>query len=355
MAKRTVLFLILATVVAAAGAQLLAQAPSFRVIEPGFPLWAYGYKELPKAPQDWSNRCPGVTPRDCDRPGGMPADTTGERLTIPGTGKSFTVAEITSPYRPADWYPEDHPPMPPIVANGKEATRFRACSICHYPNGQGLMQNGPVAGLTVDYFLRQLTEMANGKRKSADVNKANAWEMAAMARNLTPEEARQAAEYFASLPYKPWIRVVESATVPQFTATINNLFLDAPGDATEPLGRRIVEMPEDTYQANMLRNPRVGLVAYVPPGSLKAGEALVMTGGNGKTQACGTCHGPDMRGTAIAPPLAGRHPGYMARQLYDFQVGARNGDMAGLMKPSVEKLTEDDLIAMTAYLASLTP
>jgi cytochrome c553 len=105
----------------------------------------------------------------------------------------------------------------------------------------------------------------------------------------------------------------------------------------------------------MLRNPRVGLVAYVPPGSIKAGETLVMTGGNGKTQACGTCHGPDMRGTAIAPPLAGRHPGYMARQLYDFQVGARNGDMAAVMKPSVEKLTEDDLIAMTAYLASLAP
>ena len=353
MMKR-VLILGLAAV-AMAGASVVAQAPRFRVLEPGFPLWAYGYKQVPKDPQDWSGRCPGNTPRDCDRPGGMPTDQTGEKLTIPGTNKFFTVAEITSPYRPADWYPEDHPPMPPIVANGKEATRFRACAICHYPNGLGLMQNGPVAGLRPDYFIRQLTEMANGKRKSADINKANAWEMAAMARNLTPDEAQQAADYFASLPYKQWIRVIESPTVPVFTATINGLFLDAPGDETEPIGRRIVEMPEDSYQANMLRNPRVGLRAYVPPGSLKAGETLVMTGGNGKTQACGTCHGPDMRGTAIAPPLAGRHPGYMARQLYDFQVGARNGDMAVMMKPSVEKLTEDDLIAITAYLASLKP
>lgn len=340
----------------AVGAHLAAQtAPQFRVLMPGFPLWAYGYKEVPKAPQDWSGRCPGNMPRDCDRPGGMPADTTGQKLTLPGSDRTFSVAEITSPYAPADWFPNDHPPMPPIVANGKEATRFRACAICHYPNGQGLMQNGPVAGLPVDYFLRQLTEMANGKRKSADINKANAWEMAAMARNLTPEEARQAAEYFASMPFKPWIRVVESPTVPRFTATINGLFLKAEGNETEPIGRRIVEMPEDTYQANMLRNPRVGMVAYVPPGSLKAGETLVMTGGNGRTQACGVCHGPDMRGTPIAPPLAGRHPGYMARQLYDFQVGARNGDMAGMMKLAVEKLTEDDLIAITGYLASLTP
>jgi cytochrome c553 len=354
MNKRVSVLVILLVGLASASV-LLAQTPRFLALEPGFPLWAYGYKTVPPAPQDWSNRCPGSTPRDCDRPGGMPSDTTGEKLTIPGTGKYFSVAEITSPYKPADWYPEDHPPMPDIVAYGKESQRFRACAICHYPNGQGLMQNGPVAGLRVDYFLRQLTEMANGKRKSADINKANAWEMAAMARNLTPQEAQQAAEYFASLTFKPWIRVVESETVPRFTATINGLFLKAEGSETEPIGRRIVEMPEDSYQANMLRNPRVGMVAYVPPGSIKAGQSLVMTGGDGKTQACGTCHGPDMRGTAIAPPLAGRHPGYMARQLYDFQVGARNGDMAKAMKPAVEKLSEDDLIAISAYVASLRP
>jgi cytochrome c553 len=355
MTARSGLFLIFAAGLAVASAHAAAQAPQFRLLMPGFPLWAYGYMAPPGVPQDWSNRCPGNTPRDCDRPGGMPTDTSGNRLTIPGTGKSFTVAEITSPYRPADWYPEDHPAMPDIVAHGKEATRFRACAICHYPNGQGLMQNGPVAGLSVEYFLRQLDDFATGKRKSADVNKANAFEMAAMARNLTPAEARASAEYFASMPFKPWIRVVESATVPRFTATVNGLFLKADGSDTEPIGRRLVEMPEDTYQANMLRNPRVGMVAYAPPGSIAAGETLVKTGGNGKTQACGICHGPEMRGTAIAPPLAGRHPGYMARQLYDFQQGARNGDMAALMMPAVENLTEDDLIAITAYLASLKP
>jgi cytochrome c553 len=217
------------------------------------------------------------------------------------------------------------------------------------------MQNGPVAGLPVDYFLRQIEEFANGRRKSADINKANAFEMAAMARNLTPAEARAAAEYFGSMPFKPWVRVIESETVPQFTATVNGLFLKAEGTATEPLGRRIVEMPEDSYQTNMLRNPRSGLVAYAPVGSVKAGELLATTGGDGRTQACGTCHGADMRGTAVAPPLAGRQPGYMARQLYDFQKGTRNGAMASLMKPSVEKLTSDDLINLSAYLASLKP
>ena len=355
MNKRVVVFSVLLAGLGIGTGHLLAQAPRFFVLEPGFPLWAYGYKSLPTMPEDWSGRCPGNTPRDCDRPGGMPPDTTGQKLSLAGSKFTFTVAEITSPHSPADWFPEDHPPMPDIVAHGKQATRFRACAICHYPNGLGLMQNAPVAGLPVDYFLRQLTEFANGKRKSADINKANAWEMAAMARNLTPEEARASAEYFASIPFRKWNRVVESDTVPTFTATINGLFLKAEGTQTEPIGRRLVEMPEDTYQSNMLRNPRSGMVVYVPVGSLKAGENLVKTGGGGRTQACGTCHGPDLKGTAIAPPIAGRQPGYMARQMYDMQQGTRNGDMAKVMKPAVEKLTEDDLIAISAYVASLEP
>ena len=244
--------------------------------------------------------------------------------------------------------------MPDIVAHGKQETRFRACAICHYPNGLGLMQNGPVAGLPVDYFLRQIADFASGRRKSADLNKANAFEMAAMARNLTPEEARTSAEYFASMPFKPWVRVVESESVPTFTATVNGLFLKAESSETEPLGRRLVEMPENSYESNMLRNPRSGMVAYAPVGSLKAGEALVKTGG-GRTQPCGACHGADLRGTAIAPPLAGRQPGYLARQMYDMQQGTRNGDMATLMKGAVEKLTDEDLIAISAYVASLQP
>jgi cytochrome c553 len=355
MKARTGFSLILRVALVAIGAHLLAQTPRFLVQVPGFPLWAYGYKTPPAAPQDWSTRCPGNRPRDCDRPGGMPTDSSNTPMRLAGSDRTFTVTEITSPYNPADWFPNDHPPMPDIVAHGKENTGFRACAICHYPNGLGLMQNAPVAGLPVDYFLRQIADFASGRRTSADLNKANAFEMAAMARNLTPEEARAAAEYFASMTFKPWVRVIESDTVPSFTATINGLFLKAEGNESEPLGRRLVEMPENSYESNMLRNPRSGMVAYAPVGSLKTGEMLVKTGGEGRTQACGTCHGPDLRGTALAPPLAGRHPGYLARQMYDFQQGTRNGDMAKLMTGTVEKLTEDELMAISAYVASLQP
>lgn len=288
----------------------------------------------------------GANPQDCDR-GTLPQDPTNTPRRVPGSDRTFTLAEINARYAPADWFPGDHPAMPDIVAKGKAAIGLRACAMCHLPNGQGLMQNAPVAGLPVDYFLRQIADFSSGRRRSADLNKANAFEMAAIARNLTPAEARAAAEYFASIPFKPWVRVVESTTTPKYTASINGLFLKAPGAETEPLGRRLIEMPEDSEQTNLLRNPRSGFVVYAPPGSIATGESLA--------KGCAVCHGADLRGTALGPPIAGRQASYLARQMFDFQKGARDGEMAKLMKPAVEKLDEDDIIAIVAYVASRRP
>jgi len=349
---------------ALAGAELRAQSAAFRQLaetdtflaltDLEFPLWAYGYREPPANAEDWSDRCEGTRPRDCDRPGGMPRDTTGELLSVPGSDRQFPVEIITHPYTPADWFPNDHPPMPQIVAHGKEDSGFRACAICHYPNGHGLMQNGPLAGLSVDYFLQQLDDFANDRRLTADLNKANGFEMAAMARNMTDEEQRQAAEYYASIPFQKWVRVIESDTVPVFTATRNGLFLESEDGETEPLGMRVVEMPEDTYQSNMLRNPRSGMKAYVPIGSIARGEQIVRTGGERSTE-CLTCHGQDLLGTPIAPPIAGRQPSYVARQLYDMKVGTRAGAMAATMQLAVQHLTEEDIINIVAFVASRDP
>ena len=141
--------------------------------------------------------------------------------------------------------------------------------------------------------------------------------------------------------------------VPKFTATVNGLFLKDEGTATEPLGNRIVELPEDTYQTNILRNPRSGFVAYVPIGSVAKGEAIVTAA------KCSTCHGDDLRGKTvqkvIVPPIAGRSPGYIGRAMYDFQQGARAGAGAAFMKTTVQKLTEDDVLAIAAYVSSQEP
>jgi len=57
----------------------------------------------------------------------------------------------------------------------------------------------------------------------------------------------------------------------------------------------------------------------------------------------------------LVPGIAGRSPSYLARQLYAFKIGVRNGAGAALMKPVAERFSEDDIVAVVAYVASLTP
>jgi cytochrome c553 len=104
-----------------------------------------------------------------------------------------------------------------------------------------------------------------------------------------------------------------------------------------------------------LRSPRASFVSYVPVGSVAKGEALVTTGGGGKTLPCAICHGVGLKGLGDVPNIAGRSPGNVARQIYYFQTGDRGGASAALMKGVVEKLTADDVIAISAYVASLEP
>ena len=100
------------------------------------------------------------------------------------------------------------------------------------------------------------------------------------------------------------------------------------------------------------RNPRVGFVSYVPPGSLAKGKELVATGG-GKTLPCTICHGEGLKGLGEVPAIANRDPIYLYRQLNDMQAGMRSGTSMALMKAVVEKLTPDDMLALSAYAGSL--
>jgi cytochrome c553 len=177
--------------------------------------------------------------------------------------------------------------------------------------------------------------------------------MVGFAQAMTDQEIKDAAKYYSSIPWTQYIRVVETKTVPK-TRLVNGMFVKLEGSETEPLGARIVESPE-SYERTEIRDPHSGFVAYVPVGSIKAGEALVKTGGNGKTTACAVCHGPTLEGLGPVPGIAGRGPSYLVRQLYDMQVGTRHGVWTSLMKPVVDKLTADDFVAIAAYLSSRTP
>jgi cytochrome c553 len=305
------------------------------VLADAHPLpWAYGADAPPPAPAP---------------PNPPPPDTSLKH--VPNSSQAFTMAQARDAFGPGDWHPEDHGAMPDIVAHGKRPDVI-ACSLCHYPNGKGRMENAPITGLPAAYFIQQMMDFKNGVRNSAEPRKANAKRMAGFAKVMSDDEIKAAAEYFAAIPYNTtWIKVVESKTAPK-TRNAGGLFLKVEGNDTEPLGNRIVEVADNTEATETLRDDHSPFTAYAPVGSIKKGEALVTTGGAGKTVACGTCHGANLEGLGPVPPLAGRSPSYIARQLYDIQHGARNGLWSPLMQKAVAKLTSEDIVNICAYVAS---
>ena len=316
------------------------------------PPWAYGFAS-PAAATPPAAPAPAAPAGPAGARGGAPAAAPapddGALKHLPGSTGAFTVTQIRDAFGPADWYPGDHPTMPDIVAHGKRPD-VRACSLCHYPNGKGRPENADVSDLPISYFLQTMADFKSNARKSADARKGNTNIMIAIAKGMTDEETKAAAEYFAAMKWTPWIKVVEAATVPK-TRIAGGMFLRIEGNETEPIGDRIIETPENVEGTEVLRDARSGFIAYVPPGSVKKGETLVTTGG-GKTTQCSVCHGPDLRGLGPVPGIAGRSPSYMARQLYDMQQDVRKGVWSDLMKPVVAKLNNADMLAIAAYTAS---
>jgi cytochrome c553 len=325
------------------------------------PWWAYGFV-TPAAPGEKAT-LPGPPVRAL-RPNENAAELT-RKHRIDGSAGAYSVVEIRNGNEVVDWFPDDHPPLTPILKHGPASLGANAygCAFCHLPNGKGKPENAPLAGLPAAYFARQLHDMRKGERSSADPRKANTLLMIELAKAMTDAEIKETAEYFAAMTWTPWIRVIETERVPR-TKTVSGMFVPLEKEATEPLASRIIEVPENPEQTELLRNPRSGFVAYVPVGSVHQGEALVLAGGGtmvdgkqvgGKTLACATCHGPDLNGIADVPGIAGRSPSYLVRQLYDIQQGTRKSPQSQLMLPVVAHLNQDDLVAIGAYLASLRP
>lgn len=294
-------------------------------------------------------------------PGGQAIEDDGTLYNVPGSAMEYTWTQVRGRiadtsgevigFSVPDWHPGDHPPMPPSVADGR-GTEVRPCGYCHMPHGLGRPENAAVAGLPVDYFIQQVNDMRSGARRTLDPRRIPPTLMLAAANAVSDDAVRTAAEYFASLTFTPWTRVVETDNVPK-THVLGGMLVPTEDGEMEPIGERIIEVPED-WERTELRDTRSGFVAYVPMGSLARGEALVSTGA-GRTVQCEVCHGPGLTGLGNVPPIAGRSPSYMFRQIYEMQLGIRNGAQAALMKPVVANLSVPDMVDIVAYVAALPP
>ena len=123
---------------------------------------------------------------------------------------------------------------------------------------------------------------------------------------------------------------------------------------TEDLEDRLLEVTNELVRHER-RDDRLEYSAYVPPGSISRGKRLVVTGDGGKTQPCSTCHLANLKGTDKIPPIAGRPPTYLLRQMLAFRNGTRATTLRSRWCRCVEKLTLNDMIDLVAYLGSLYP
>ena len=278
------------------------------------------------------------------------ADNVLQRL--PGSTAAFSMEQARNLFFAPDWHAEDHPAMPEVVARGR-MPEVRACGSCHRAEGTGGPEGASLAGLPVAYIVQQMADFKSDARKFSGPKRAPSVLMEKVAMNISDAEVQAAAAYFASLKPKQIIKVVESDTVPK-SYIERNFWVTSKSGGTEMLGRRIIEVPDDVEQYH-LRDTRAQFTAYVPVGSVAKGEALVKTGGGGMTVPCAACHGTGLKGVGPIPQIAGRSPTYIVRQLYDFKHSARAGASSALMKAAVEKLSEEDMISLAAYVASLTP
>ena len=178
-----------------------------------------------------------------------------------------------------------------IAKNGSGVAT--ACMQCHGANGEGQAAAGfpRLAGQGKNYLAKQLTDF-KAKTRLNPV-------MQPIANTLSAVQISDVADYYASLPaWKP-----SPTPVPDTAQSIR-------GAQIAQRGKWNMDMP-----------------------------------------ACFACHGENGAGIAPHfPALAGLSANYTAAQIKNWQTGARSNDLQGLMKAVADKLSAEDIAAISVYL-----
>ncbi len=214
-------------------------------------------------------------------------------VSLPGSRRQFTEAQVNDLFYAPDWYPESHSPMPDIVLRGRSPDTF-ACGYCHSPSGQGRPENASLAGLPAAYIVQQVAEMKSGARGSA-------WHggayrpvdlMRKVAANASDAEVNAAALYFAAQTLRPRVTVIERSRIPRMQV-IGWVYAVDPRGGDEALGERLIEWSPDPSRHER-RDDVMRYTAFVSPGSIGRGRAIA-TSGNAGAQACSGCHGQHLQ------------------------------------------------------------
>jgi cytochrome c553 len=188
-------------------------------------------------------------------------------------------------------------PTPKADPAKAQQTASQVCAACHGASGQSAIPANPnLAGQIPDYIAKQLMNFKAADGKPAVRENPI---MAGMVANLTPEDMRNLAAYYA-------------AQTPSTGAAHNT--------ATVELGQQIY---------------RGGVASQGIP-------------------ACGSCHGATGAGIpAQYPRLAGQHPEYIEAQMKAWRSGERANDSARMMRTIASKMSDTQIKAVADYIAGL--
>ena len=270
------------------------------------------------------------------------------RFSIAGTDKTMTRGALRGVKEIPDWYPGDRQRSDAaIVRDGKEGVR--ACGFCHLADGTGRPENAPVNSLHVAYFIQQMQDYKNGLRKSADPRKKNTNNMIAFAKEATDEEIKAAAEYFAAPALPEAHQGHRVAHGPEGASPGR----DAHGDPQTKAAAWSRSATRSSRCRTTTCAPRRVTRTWARPRTCRQGAQQ----GQGARREVSVHHLPRPEPGRARPRagLAGRSPSYMMRQLFDMKVGARRGPWFDLMKPIVDSMSVQDLLALSAYAGSVAP
>ncbi len=173
----------------------------------------------------------------------------------------------------------------------------QVCAACHGADGNSAIPNNPkLAGQVPEYLQKQIANFKASAGKKAERENPV---MAGMVANLSAEDARNVAAYYAGQRAGSGV---------------------SKGAATLALGRKI----------------------------WRGGDAPK------GLPACAACHGGAGTGLpAQYPRLAGQHPEYTEAQLRAFRAGERRNDAGGAMQSIAAKMSDAEIRAVADYVAGL--
>jgi cytochrome c553 len=165
------------------------------------------------------------------------------------------------------------------------------CFVCHGEGGNSVVPNFPkLAGQHANYLEKQLNEFLSGKRK----NEA----MAPFLDKFGKGDVAGLAAYYAGQKQTPGV------------------VADA----------KLAEAGKKVYEDG---NTETGVPA------------------------CMGCHMPKGEGNERYPRLAGQHQAYTQQQMADFKKGVRTNDKAKVMRAVAERMSEEEMLAVSEFIAGL--